>query len=177
MRSRAPELSAEPITVARERSTDGQRRNHYNGPVRGRRVIRQETGQITVRTRGRSLSELTDEVRAWVRSTGIEEGLLTLLVRHTSASLLVQENASPEVQRDLEAFLGHLVPDGHPMFRHTLEGPDDMPAHIRSALTATTLSIPVIGGDLALGTWQGIYLYEHRTSSHRRHVATHIIGE
>jgi secondary thiamine-phosphate synthase enzyme len=112
-----------------------------------------------------------------VRTTNVTTGLLTLHVRHTSASLLVQENADPEVQRDLERFLRRLVPDGDPLFRHTAEGPDDMPAHVRAALTATTLSIPVMGGEPALGTWQGIYLYEHRRAPQRRRVAAHLLGE
>ncbi len=103
--------------------------------------------------------------------------MLTLHVRHTSASLLIQENADPEVQRDLERFFRRLVPDGDPIFRHTAEGPDDMAAHVRSALTSTTLSIPVIGRRPALGTWQGIYLYEHRDAPHRRRIAAHLIGE
>ena len=128
-------------------------------------------------TRGRGLYELTDEVVAWVRECGIDEGLLTLHVCHTSASLIVQENADPEVQRDLERFFSRLVPDGDAIFRHTSEGPDDMPAHIRSALTSTTLSLPVAGGRPALGTWQGVYLYEHRVAPHRRRVAVHLFGE
>ena len=114
---------------------------------------------------------------AWVRSCEIREGLLTLHVRHTSASLLIQENADPQVQADLERFLSRLVPDGDPVFRHTSEGPDDMPAHVRSALTSTTLSLPVVEGGPALGTWQGIYLYEHRTAPHRRRIAAHVLGE
>ncbi len=130
-----------------------------------------------IQTRGRSLNEFTDEVVRWVRSTAIHDGLLTLHVRHTSASLLIQENADPEVQRDLERFFTRLVPPGDPIFRHTCEGPDDMPAHVRSALTSTTLSIPVVGGAPALGTWQGIYLYEHRDRPHRRRVAAHLLGE
>ncbi len=112
-----------------------------------------------------------------MRGTGIREGLLTLHVCHTSASLLIQENADPEVQRDLERFFQRLVPSGDPIFRHTSEGPDDMPAHVRSALTSTTLSIPVAGGRPALGTWQGTYLYEHRDAPHRRRVVAHVIGE
>ena len=114
---------------------------------------------------------------SWVRETGIREGLLTLHVRHTSASLLIQENADPEVQRDLERFFARLVPRGDPIFRHTAEGPDDMPAHVRAALTATSLSIPVVDGRPALGTWQGIYLYEHRDAPHRRRVAAHLLGD
>jgi len=128
-------------------------------------------------TRGKGLHEFTHEVLGWVESTGIRDGLLTLHVRHTSASLVIQENADPEVQRDMERFFARLVPDGDPIFRHTCEGPDDMPAHVRSALTSTTLSVPVIGGRPALGTWQGIYLYEHRARPHRRSVAAHLFGE
>ena len=105
------------------------------------------------------------------------DGLLTLFVRHTSASLLIQENADPEVRRDLERFLARLVPDGDPLFRHVEEGPDDMPAHVRAALTAVQLSVPVSGGRLALGTWQGIYLYEHRRRGHSREIALHLLGE
>jgi secondary thiamine-phosphate synthase enzyme len=112
-----------------------------------------------------------------VKASGIRNGLLTLHVRHTSASLLIQENADPEVQRDLERFFGRLVPHGDPLFRHTSEGPDDMPAHVRSALTATSLSIPVVEGSPTLGTWQGVYLYEHRDAPHRRRIAAHLIGE
>ena len=112
-----------------------------------------------------------------MRETKILNGLLTLHVRHTSASLLIQENADPEVQRDLERYFSRLVPQGDPIFRHTSEGPDDMPAHVRSALTATTLSIPVVDGRPALGTWQGIYLYEHRDAPHRRSVVAHLMGE
>jgi secondary thiamine-phosphate synthase enzyme len=121
--------------------------------------------------------EFTDRVVAWVRATQVATGLLTLHVKHTSASLVIQENADAEVRRDLERFLRRLVPEGDPLFRHTSEGPDDMPAHVRAALTATTLSIPVVGGAPTLGTWQGIYLYEHRTDPHTRTVAAHLIGE
>lgn len=132
---------------------------------------------MTVATRGRGLTEVTGEVRAWLERTGIRDGLLTLHVRHTSASLLVGENADPDVRGDLERFFARLVPDGDPIFRHTAEGPDDMPAHVRAALTLTSLSVPFSDGRAALGTWQGIYLYEHRSSPHRRHVALHAIGE
>jgi secondary thiamine-phosphate synthase enzyme len=121
--------------------------------------------------------DFSHDVVDWVRNSGIREGLLTLHVRHTSASLLIQENADPEVQRDMERFMARLIPDGDPMLRHTAEGPDDMPAHIRSAVTATSLSIPVADGQPALGTWQGVYLYEHRSAPHRRRVAAHLIGE
>jgi secondary thiamine-phosphate synthase enzyme len=119
----------------------------------------------------------TGAVVSWVRSTGIREGLLTLHVAHTSASLVIQENADPDVQTDLDRFLDRLVPDGDPIFRHTAEGPDDMPSHVRSALTATSLSVPVRGGAPALGTWQGIYLFEHRTHPHHRRVVAHLLGE
>ena len=121
--------------------------------------------------------EFTDRVVAWVRATQVATGLLTLHVKHTSASLVIQENADAEVRRDFERFLRRLVPEGDPLFRHTSEGPDDMPAHVRAALTATTLSIPVIGGAPTLGTWQGIYLYEHRRQPHTRRIAAHLIGE
>ena len=132
---------------------------------------------MRIHTGGRSLIDFTHEVVDWVAESRIVAGLLTLYVRHTSASLLIQENADPEVQQDLERFFDRLVPQGDPLFRHTSEGPDDMPAHVRSALTATSLSIPVVDGRPALGTWQGIYLYEHRTAPHRRSVTAHLIGE
>lgn len=139
--------------------------------------MRQELTEFVVSTRGKALYEITDEVVSWTRGTSIDRGLLTLHVRHTSASLVIQENADPEVQRDMERFFSRLVPDGDGIFRHTSEGPDDMPAHVRSALTSTTLSIPVAGGAPALGTWQGIYLYEHRLAPHRRRIAAHLLGE
>lgn len=138
--------------------------------------MQQEHREFGVRTRGKGLYELTDEIAGWVRQSTIREGLLTLHVRHTSASLLIQENADPQVQADLESYMSRLVPDGDPIFRHTSEGPDDMPAHVRSALTSTTLSIPVVDGGPALGTWQGIYLYEHRVASHHRRIAAHLLG-
>ena len=139
--------------------------------------MRQLTTTLTIASRGRGLHEFTERVRAWTRESGIRTGLLTLFVRHTSASLLIQENADPDVQSDLERFLRRLVPDGDPLFEHSLEGPDDMPAHVRAALTQTHLSIPVVDGAPALGTWQGIYLYEHRTSPYRREVVLHLSGE
>jgi secondary thiamine-phosphate synthase enzyme len=114
---------------------------------------------------------------AWVESTGIRTGLLTLHIRHTSASLLIQENADPDVQGDFERFLSRLVPEGDSIYRHTSEGPDDMPSHVRAALTSTTLSIPVAGGRPALGTWQGLYVYEHRRAPQRRKVVAHLLGE
>jgi secondary thiamine-phosphate synthase enzyme len=140
-------------------------------------MLRQALHEFTIRTRGRAIYEFTDEVGEWVSEQGFQNGLLTLHLRHTSASLLIQENADPDVRRDLEAFFARLVPDGDPMFIHTAEGDDDMPAHIRTALTAVNLSIPVSGGRLALGTWQGIYLWEHRKASHSRKIAAHFIGE
>jgi secondary thiamine-phosphate synthase enzyme len=116
-------------------------------------------------------------ISGWVQAGGLANGLLTVFVRHTSASLLIQENADPEVQRDLERFFARLVPDGDRLFEHRSEGPDDMPAHVRSALTQTQLSVPLIDGRLALGTWQGIYLYEHRARGQRREVVLHLIGD
>lgn len=133
--------------------------------------------EFVIQTRGRGLYEFTRDVQNWVRETGIGEGLLTLFCRHTSASLLIQENADPDVQRDLLRFFARLVPDGSPDYVHTIEGPDDMPAHIRSALTCVYLSVPVAGGAAALGPWQGIYLFEHRRGAHRRLVAAHLAGE
>lgn len=138
--------------------------------------IRQWLHEFVVSTPGRGFHELTDEVAAWVAGRGIDRGLLTLQVAHTSASLLIQENADPEVRRDLERFFARLVPDGDRLFRHDSEGPDDMPAHVRSVLTATSLSMPVRGGRPTLGTWQGIWLYEHRAAPHRRTIHAHLLG-
>jgi secondary thiamine-phosphate synthase enzyme len=132
---------------------------------------------LQVETPRRGFVEITRPVREWVASTGVRDGLLTLFIRHTSASLLIQENADPEVRRDLERFLARLVPDGDPLFEHTAEGRDDMPAHVRSALTETQLSIPLERGELLLGTWQGIYVFEHRLRGHQREVAMHVIGD
>ncbi len=140
-------------------------------------MLRQLSHEFTLRTRGRGFYEFTDEVCGCIKGSAINTGLLTLHVRHTSASLLIQENADPDVWRDLEAFFARLVPDGDPLFIHTTEGEDDMPAHIRAALTAVSISIPVASGRLVLGTWQGIYLWEHRVASHSRIVAAHLIGE
>jgi secondary thiamine-phosphate synthase enzyme len=140
-------------------------------------MLHQVLDELTIRTRGRGLYELTDEVAAWLGEHRCQEGLLTLHLRHTSASLLIQENADPDVRRDLEAFFARLVPDGDRLFVHTTEGGDDMPAHIRTALTAVNLSMPVRQGRLVLGTWQGIYLWEHRLASHSRVVSLHYIGE
>ena len=140
-------------------------------------MLRQALHELTVNTRGRGLYEFTRDVEAWVAKHGFKHGLVTLHLRHTSASLLIQENADPDVRADLERFFARLVPDGDPLFAHTCEGDDDMPAHIRTALTSVNLSIPLRAGELALGTWQGIYLWEHRLASHSRRVAMHFIGE
>ncbi len=139
--------------------------------------MKQATHDITVSTRGRGLYDITAEVRAWAGEQGIRTGLLTIWVQHTSASLTVQENADPDVVRDLNDFFSRIAPEDLRLYRHTPEGPDDMPAHIRSALTLTQLSVPVINGRLSLGTWQAIYLFEHRAIAHRRHLALHLIGE
>ena len=141
------------------------------------RPMRQALHELTIATRGRGLYEFTDEVARWVSKNNFKSGLLTLHLRHTSASLLIQENADPAVRRDLEAFFERLVRDGDPLFVHTAEGDDDMPAHIRTALTAVNLGIPVRDGQLTLGTWQGIYVWEHRSSPHTRKVVGHFIGE
>ena len=140
-------------------------------------MLRQSFHELTIATRGRGLYELTSAVENWLAQSNFAEGLLTVLVRHTSASLLIQENADPDVRRDLESFFKRLVPDGDKLFVHTAEGDDDMPAHIRSALTVVNLSLPVRAGRPALGTWQGIYLWEHRREPHSRRVAAHLIGE
>jgi secondary thiamine-phosphate synthase enzyme len=140
-------------------------------------MLRQQVHELTVNTRGRGFYEITRDVAALVRQAGLQTGLATLLIRHTSASLLVQENADPEVRRDLERFFARLAPDGDPLLRHNVEGDDDMPAHLRTALTAVSLSVPIAGGELALGTWQGIYLWEHRQQAHRRQVMAHLVGE
>lgn len=140
-------------------------------------MLHQGNHEFTVSTRGRGFYEITSVVNAWVSRSGIRNGLLTLHLRHTSASLLIQENADPEVRRDLERFFSRLVPDGDSIFQHTAEGEDDMPAHVRTALTAVNLSIPIAAGHLMLGTWQGIYIWEHRSEPHTRHIAAHFIGE
>ena len=140
-------------------------------------MLRQALQELSVATTGRGLYEFTEEIENWIAKGGFQNGLITLHLRHTSASLLAQENADPEVRKDLERFFARLVPDGDPLFQHTVEGDDDMPAHVRTALTAVNLSIPVSHGRLALGTWQGIYVWEHRRSSHSRRVSMHFIGE
>ena len=138
--------------------------------------MKQAFHRVTVQTRGPGLYEFTDAARDFVHGEKIENGLLTCFVRHTSASLLIQENADPDVQKDLQDFFAHLAKTG-PRFRHTTEGPDDMPSHIRSALTQTSLGIPLHKGRLVLGTWQGIYLFEHRDAPHRREVMLHLLGD
>jgi secondary thiamine-phosphate synthase enzyme len=130
--------------------------------------------RLRISVPGRGLHEFTDQVERAVANSGISEGVCTVFIQHTSASLTIQENADPSARRDLEQWLHRLVREGDPLFTHTLEGADDMPSHIKSALTATSLSIPVIGGRLALGTWQGIYLWEHRRASGRRNVVVHV---
>jgi secondary thiamine-phosphate synthase enzyme len=140
-------------------------------------MLRQFTDELVIRTRGRGFYEFTGELEQRVAASGVETGLVTVHLQHTSASLLIQENADPEVRRDLERFFARLIPDGDRLFEHTCEGDDDMPAHVRSALTAVNLGIPIRSGRLALGTWQGIYLWEHRLAPHTRKIAFHLIGE
>jgi secondary thiamine-phosphate synthase enzyme len=138
--------------------------------------MRQRSEVLAVSTR-RGLTEITPAVRAAVQAAGVQEGLCTVYLRHTSASLVIQENADPSVCRDLEYYLSRLVPDGHPGFTHVAEGEDDMPAHVKAALLKTSEQVPITGGELVLGTWQGIYVWEHRDGSHRRGVVVHVIGE
>jgi secondary thiamine-phosphate synthase enzyme len=132
---------------------------------------------LTVTAARRGLHEITGEVRCVVDASEVNEGLCTLFVRHTSASLTIQENADPAVLRDLEAWLDRLVPDGDPLFTHVAEGPDDMPSHVKGALTATSLTIPIVDGALALGTWQGIFLWEHRSRPRPREVIVHVVSD
>ena len=139
--------------------------------------MRQLTHQLAVKTDGKRLYDISAETCRWVEKTGISTGLLTLYIQHTSASLLINENYDPDVVDDIERFFARLVPEGDPLFQHTIEGPDDMPAHVRTALTQTQLSIPVVNRIPALGTWQGIFLYEHRRMSAQRKVLLHLIGE
>ena len=140
-------------------------------------MMRQAVDTLAVRTRGRGFYEITREVQARAQQAGLATGLCTLHLQHTSASLLIQENADPDVRRDFERFFARLVPDGDPLFVHTIEGDDDMPAHIRTALTTVNLSIPIAEGRLALGTWQGIYVWEHRSAPHTRSVVVHLLGD
>ena len=139
--------------------------------------MKQAVHEISVKTRGRGLVNINQDIVSWAQGQGMVTGLLTVFIRHTSASLVIQENADPDVLTDLNAFLNRMVPDGDPQYRHSAEGDDDMPAHIRSALTQTQISIPLVNGRLALGTWQDIYLFEHRTAPHHRQVVLHLSGE
>ncbi len=139
--------------------------------------MRQLQHHLTVNGHGRGMTDITREIQQWVPTSGIETGLLNLFVQHTSCSLIIQENADPDVLQDMEAFMSRLVPDGDPIFCHRAEGLDDMPAHIRMALTQVSLTVPVTDGRLALGIWQGIYLYEHRLQPMTRHVRLHLLGE
>lgn len=139
--------------------------------------MHQITQQISLSTNGRKLYDITPEVTSWAKYSGFRTGLITIYIQHTSASLLINENYDHDVLVDMEAFFKRLVPDGDPLFTHTVEGPDDMPAHVRTALTQTSLSIPLIDGKAALGQWQGIFLYEHRHVPSTRRVILHLIGE
>jgi secondary thiamine-phosphate synthase enzyme len=139
--------------------------------------VEQAQSRFTIATEGRGICCISRKVCDWVHRQDIQTGLLTLFIPHTSASLLIQENADPDVLEDLNRFFNRLVPDGDPLFQHRAEGPDDMPAHIRSALTQTQLSIPVEGNELSLGIWQGIYLFEHRTHPHKRELIMHLMGD
>jgi len=149
----------------------------YSPPSHEAAGFTQRIHELSFATPGRGLYPVTRAVTAWVQDSGIRHGLLTLFVRHTSASLLIQENCDPAVVRDLERFFARLVRDGDALFEHTLEGPDDMPAHVRAALTQTHLAIPVVDAAPALGTWQGLYLYEHRTAPQDRRIMLHLIGQ
>ena len=139
--------------------------------------MRQYTQQISIKTQGRKLYDITPQVLNWANVLGLSTGLLTLYIQHTSASLLINENYDSDVLVDMEAFFNRLVPDGDSLFIHTVEGPDDMPAHVRTALTQTSLSIPMIEGKAALGQWQGLFLFEHRHMHATRHIILHALGE
>lgn len=139
--------------------------------------LQQYTHQISIKAQGRKLFDITPQVSNWANDLDIKTGMLTLYIQHTSASLLINENYDSDVLIDMEAFFNRLVPDGDSLFIHTVEGADDMPAHVRSALTQTSLSIPILGGKVALGQWQGIFLFEHRHASMTRHVLLHALGE
>src|SRR5690349_22031473 len=140
-------------------------------------MLRQATDTLSVTAPRMGLHDITDEVEGWLRSTGINTGLLTLFCRHTSASLLIQENAAPAARRDLEAFFARTAPEDGSLYTHNDEGPDDMPAHLRTALTQTQISIPIEDGRMLLGTWQGIYLFEHRREPSSREIVLHVVGE
>lgn len=138
--------------------------------------MRQATDELVVQTPGQGLHEITDRLAAWVAEAGIADGLLTLFIRHTSASLIIQENAAPAARRDMERFLQRIAPEDFP-YEHDEEGPDDCPAHLRALLTATSVTVPVMGGRLMLGTWQGVFVAEHRQVGHRRRVVVCLVGE
>ncbi len=138
--------------------------------------LKQKSGIVECQTTGRGLFDITRDINAWLQGSGFSEGVLTILIQHTSASLTIQENADPDVQQDMLTFYEKLVPDNPALYRHVSEGPDDMPSHIRSSLTDVSLSIPVMEGRMALGIWQGLYIFEHRTSPHRRRLALNFMG-
>ena len=140
-------------------------------------LLRQFHHRLSVSTRGKGLYEITHEIAQWLDRQNVGQGLLTVFIQHTSASLTIQENADPDVVQDLITFFGRIAPEDDRLYRHTVEGPDDMPAHIRAALTLTQLSIPVAEGRMTLGTWQGIYVFEHRGASHRRNIVLHLLAE
>lgn len=139
--------------------------------------MKQATHSFSTRFRGKGFCNITQEIEIWVSAQDVRTGLLTVYIPHTSASLVIQENADPDVLRDLQDFFDRLVPDGDPRYLHDTEGPDDMPAHIRSALTQTQISIPIVKGCMTLGTWQGIYIFEHRALPHKREIILHLLGE
>jgi secondary thiamine-phosphate synthase enzyme len=139
--------------------------------------MKQSSTELTFQTSGSSLLDVTRPIKAWLQEQDVEQGLLTVFIRHTSASLTIQENADPDVLYDLNSFFKKLVPESERLYRHNAEGPDDMPAHIKSALTQTQLTIPITNSDLVLGTWQGIYIFEHREHAHKRHLSLHLIGQ
>jgi len=139
--------------------------------------LHQFSHRLQVSTRGKGLYEITEQIAQWLSGCPVRSGLLTVFIQHTSASLTIQENADPDVVHDLNDFFSRLVAEDNRLYRHTVEGPDDMPAHIRSALTLTQVSIPVEAGRLALGTWQGVYVFEHRAMGHRRSVLLHLVGD
>lgn len=139
--------------------------------------MKQATHRISISTTGKGLYEFTAEIVRWLSRQGFTTGLVTVFVRHTSASLIIQENADPDVVRDLKDFFSRIAPEDNRLYRHTIEGPDDMPAHIRAALTREQLSIPIVDGSLVLGTWQGVYLFEHRSIPHTRSIVLHVVGD
>lgn len=139
--------------------------------------MRQAIHTLTIKTSGRGFTEVTSDIANWLSRQKVTTGLLTVFCRHTSASLLIQENADPDVLKDLEAFFEHIAPEEAGRYIHDAEGPDDMPSHIRAALTQTQLSIPIVSGQMVLGTWQGLYLFEHRRAPYRREIVLHLIGE